>query len=305
MCRTLTGWAIALHAALAFPVFAMMAGAPPDSADARIDHDAGRSRWSGVGAVLTPGGVFTGVAVGDRLVLTAAHVVAGVRKAPGKVRFVTRSADGRTTSAVASIRLHPGFAFPYDDVAVLELAESLPRGVRRYALSDARLAVGEVIALVGYGRSGPGDQGPEGMRSPTTRRHGENVVDGLPRRLPGADGSGAFYVYDFDGPEGDGPLGGPSLGNGRETMVAQGDSGSPAFLVGADGEPLLVGINTLALGLESRRAARFVFGDGGAGIDLTAARMREWLVRQGRGRIRWRAPVPAVPPDQPRASPQR
>lgn len=288
-------------------VHALMAGHAPDSAQARIDAAGARSPWSGVGALRTPGGVFTGVAVGDRLVLTAAHVVASQREHPAKVVFVTATASGSTRFAVGAIHVHPGYRFPFDDLALLELADDLPPEVRRYALAGAPLRPATRLDMVGYGRSGQGDRGPSGERSEHVRRVGENVADALLERLPGQQGESAFYIYDFDGPVGHGPLGQGTLGNARETMVGHGDSGAPAFVRSRAGAPLLVGINTVAMGFAAGRPARFMFGDGGAGIDLTHPRFRAWLDETGQGRIRWAPPRVrrGGPGAQPRASPQR
>ncbi|MGL1311187.1 hypothetical protein ACSTKO_24475, partial [Vibrio parahaemolyticus] len=66
--------------------------------------------------------------------------------------------------------------------------------------------------------------------SSSVKRTGTNVVDALQQTLDTSGLISRFYVYDFDGPTGNGSLGGPTLGNSTETLVAVGDSGSPAFV---------------------------------------------------------------------------
>ncbi len=67
--------ALATGAVLSSPACAIMAGAIPDTPAARVDTAGPTSPWSGVGSVLVEGVPFSGVAIGARWVLTAAHVV--------------------------------------------------------------------------------------------------------------------------------------------------------------------------------------------------------------------------------------
>ena len=78
------------------------------------------------------------------------------------------------------------------------------------------------------------------------KRRGQNVIDQFADRLDTSGRTGAFYLYDFDGPNGTGPLGGATLGNSTETSVVGGDSGSAAFVDTGSG-PALYGLNTAVI----------------------------------------------------------
>jgi len=88
--------------------------------------------------------------------------------------------------------------------------------------------------------------------------------------------SSAFYLYDFDGPSGRGSMGTGTLGNARETMVAAGDSGSPAFVTKND-QYVLMGINNFAADFASGAAPSYKFGNGGGGMRLSDPRFISWL----------------------------
>ena len=59
---------------LAPTAHAMMAGALPDTALARIDANTTASHWTSAVAVIVNGGTYSGVVVAPNHVLTAAHV---------------------------------------------------------------------------------------------------------------------------------------------------------------------------------------------------------------------------------------
>lgn len=133
---------------------------------------------------------------------------------------------------------------------------TLPLGMG-YPTLGKGAGLGDVITLVGYGRSGFGSYGYTPNASLTDRRYGSNVFDSF--RLDD-EGSGAFEVfnYDFDAPEITGLAGG-SLGNDIETMIGPGDSSGAALRQTAEGWEL-VGINTFTEGYGGR------FGDTGGGV---------------------------------------
>jgi hypothetical protein len=151
-----------------------------------------------------------------------------------------------------------GFANPSvnDDLALLRLAAPLPLGMGYPSLGKGA-GIGDVITLVGFGRSGYGDYGYTSNASLTDRRYGSNVIDSF--QLDD-EGSGAFEIfrYDFDAPATTGLAGG-SLGNDIETIIGPGDSGGAALRQTADGWEL-VGINTFTEGYGGR------FGDTGGGV---------------------------------------
>nr|WP_242533351.1 trypsin-like serine protease [Niveibacterium umoris] len=261
--------------ALSAPAAAIIGGLPdgdePDSPERRVDPDGCDSPWAGVVSVLIGNGVFSGVVVGERWVLTAGHVAAGRRLSPGDVRV--RVPCGPLTGGVLEVVPHPGFAgyksdrINFDDLTLLRLREPLPAKVPRYPLFDRPPARGIVLTLVGYGGGGnPRDGVTVGARA-DTKRVGENVLDDWVTR-PGQ--GPVAYVWDFDGPDpATSLLGGPSLGNRREATVAGGDSGSGAFVRDGD-QWALVGINTFQMQLPARppkmSSVPPKFGSGGGGM---------------------------------------
>ena len=112
-----------------------------------------------------------------------------------------------------------GFGNPSvnDDLALLRLANPLPVGLG-YPTLGSGAGIGDVITLVGFGRSGNSTNA-----SLTDRRYGSNVIDSF---YLDDEGSGAFEIfrYDFDAPGTTGQIAG-SLGNDVETIIGPGGSG--------------------------------------------------------------------------------
>jgi hypothetical protein len=246
---------------------AIMAGALPDTPEARIDANTPGSPWAGVGSLRVGNGVYTAVAVDARHVLTAAHTTKGA--SPGSVRFqLNLGAGGSPQIDAAAIFVHPGFVGfntpdRQHDIAVVELTQDLPAGVPVYPLHFADVPARTVLTLVGYGASGHGDQGVSVGGSATVKRVGRNAADAFD---PDFDGSGrkAVYYFDFDGGTAPNKWGGGTLGNDVETSVAGGDSGSPAF-VSVGGQWRVAGVNTFVAVLPDVPVAPSTFGSVGGG----------------------------------------
>lgn len=117
--------------------------------------------------------------------------------------------------------------------------------------------IGDIITLVGFGRSGYGSYGYTSNATLTDRHFGSNVIDSS--QLDD-EGSGMFEIfsYDFDDSNTIGQPGG-SLGNTIETIIGPGDSGGAALRQTTNGWEL-VGINTFTEEYGSR------FGDFGGGV---------------------------------------
>lgn len=237
---------------------------PSDTPSSRLDTE---GAFSFVGALEISNGTSSyqgsAVAISRDWVITAGHNVdlnddgladvlwSGNLHLPGYGVFV-----------VAQAYTHPGFtgfANPSvnDDLALLRLADPLPLGMGFPTLGSAA-GIGDVITLVGFGRSGYGSYGYTTTASLDSRRYGFNVVDSL---SADDEGSGAFEVfrYDFDDPTTFGQPGG-SLGNDIETIIGPGDSGGAPLRQKADGSWELVGVNTFTEGFGGR------FGDVGGGV---------------------------------------
>jgi hypothetical protein len=248
-----------------------MAGAPPDTPVARVDANTTSSPWNGVGSVVVSGGVYSGVVVAPRFVLTAAHVVGTT--SPTAIQFVLNFGGNQThTIPAQAVFRYPTASFPYDDLALIELSTAVPAGVHVYPLIREPLNAAQKITLVGYGASGNGNAGISVAASRSVKRSGENIVDAVQTSVDGSGRSSLFYLYDFDGPSGNGVFGGPTLGNAVETLVAGGDSGSPAFL----GTSLL-GINTFVAQPVAGQPNDYKFGMFGGGMLLSRPEFLDWI----------------------------
>jgi hypothetical protein len=229
--------------------------------DGMVDPNTAGSPWAGVGSIADGrGGTYSGVAIAPRFVLTAAHVVAGV--APGSLSFnVNRGGDLVARLPVTAVHVHPAYqgftrardALVHDDIAVLQLGESIPFGTPIYPLAARAPRPGERLVLVGYGVGGPSIPA-----DPAVKRVGSNVVEQVYQDVAGA-GRIELYRFAYN------PAPGGSL---LESTLASGDTGSPALLRDGEGWQL-AGINTFVYGADS--GAR-----GGGGIAVAA--YREWIL---------------------------
>jgi hypothetical protein len=200
-----------------------------------VDPNVPGSPWAGTGSVVVEGGgAYGGVLIGPRLVLTAAHVVAGA--APQRLSFRLNLGEEHPRSMrVAAVYPHPGYrgtrngSVGPNDIALLVLATEAPPWVPVYPLYLGPLAAGMPLELVGYGASREPD-GTTVAASPAVKRVGRAVVRELVVNTPG--GRPEVYVFRADAKEGG-------------AMLATGDSGGPAFVrVGPGAAPFVAGINT-------------------------------------------------------------
>lgn len=252
----------------------MMAGAPPDSPAARVDANTTGSPWTGVASVVVGGASYSGVLVAPSFVLTAAHVAGYATPSAVQVVFNVGGDQTHVIQAQA-IERYPSASFPYDDLTLIRLVSAVPPGIRMYPVWREAVPPGQRVTLVGYGASGNGTTGVSVGASRTVKRVGENTIDLIQTSIDSSGRSSLFYLLDFDGPTSNGVFGGPTLGNTIETQFAGGDSGSPAFIVGAGG-PWLVGINTF-VGSGNGSDPNDRFGAIGGGMLLQRHEFADWI----------------------------
>lgn len=258
----------------------IVAGASPDSPSNRIDSNTAASAFSGVVSInIRYDGksfICSGTLVSKRDVVTAGHCVdtngngqvIDITKPGSDVRVVFNASSvvgspGRAIVTADKVSMNPyyqGFGkCPYptttdfcvnDDVAVIHMNQDAPADAKIYRAYSGELGTGQLITMVGYGRSGDGIAGYTLGPDFRIKRTGQNVLDLFDRddELMFGGGPKEVWYADFDGAGKDTfcDLFGvctPILANDKEANLGGGDSGGPTFLF-AEGEYLLVGNNT-------------------------------------------------------------
>jgi secreted trypsin-like serine protease len=279
------GWAIALasstfagvspsYATEALSIFdlkpTVYAGDPnnttnPDSAGKRIITN---SDFAGVGTTSTG---CTASAISATAAISAAHCFD--RNSPN----VDFSLNGIKYEGVVSI--FPGAVFPFDDVAIISLKQSLPSDTPIYELYRKPVSLGSVIEFIGYGASGNGIDGTSSGFDPNVKRLGENVADlfyvkdrQTNRTSLSFDQRNALISFDFDGPDESTNFSGDlTLGNGIESTYGGGDSGSPNF-INDNGILKIAGVSTGVFGINQggTRYSNPLFGSGGIFTDVSS-----------------------------------
>jgi hypothetical protein len=195
-----------------------------------------------------------------RAVLTAAHLFESLTGSTS-VTFETRS--GTQTLNVSKTLVHPAYdkTENNNDLALVWLTGTAPMSANRYDIYRDKDEIGQSFTLAGYGKTGTGSAGTTSSGSPI-RLKAENKFDADASTLKSFLGSGMAWtpkagsqlVADFD----DGTSTRDALGRliyntdtGRgldEGLIAQGDSGGPAFISG-----LLAGVASYTASLSRGR----------------------------------------------------
>jgi hypothetical protein len=202
--------------------------------------------YDGVVRVSYAGYYGTGSLLFDgRAILTAAHLFEG-RTGSTSVSFETQS--GLQTLSANQVLLHPAYdAQGNNDLAIVWLSSPAPTAARRYDIFRDDNEIGQAFTLAGYGRTGTGSTGATASDgSYPVRLQALNQFDADAATLKSYLGSlmgwtplaGTQLIADFDnGTSTNDALGRlmqrNDLGQGwSEGLIAQGDSGGPAFLQG-------------------------------------------------------------------------
>jgi len=247
-------------------IIAMVLGVRPGHAvvGGVIDGNSVDSPFGGVGSLTRNGReVYSAVLIAPQYVLTAAHVVEGTLF-PGSFSFnLNIGGDLSFSVSVTDIYINPDYkgfkpradGTVHNDLAILRLAHAVPPGTPVYHLHEGAVVPGQPIVFVGYGAGGDVRGARELAPQPSVKRLG---VSSIERVLAGGANATPGDVFVFRSA--------PMLSApGRRAGLAIGDSGSPAFVQGSDGQLELAGINTFVFG---SRAAPGSFVAGGGGIVL-------------------------------------
>lgn len=193
--------------------------------------------YDGVVALLTSsGGLCSGSVIGVGVhVLTAAHCITdplGNIDVTG-IDVAMFPGDGRGLTFIEATDwiVHPdwdGDFFAGNDLAIITLASLVPSSVQRYEIYRETDEFGQVVEIVGFGRSGTGATGdvlPSGTRRRAFNRF-EGTFDGNTLLTDFDNGDPAQNLLQALGVTSD-------LGLGvLEGSTAPGDSGGPGFLGG-------------------------------------------------------------------------
>ena len=225
------------------------------------------------GGVSEPASRGSGVLIGRRWVVTAAHVVYGNDDVVFKLNGVNFLAQ--------SWRAHPRFNInnfntAQWDVAIVELSIDVTSvtGVQPVEMHSGRHLLGRKVVNVGYGITGNGVTGAQ-QYPPFTdavKRGGHNRIDAFE-----AGGRLLFTDFDRPGTQADNPLGNANPEK-FEASIASGDSGGGMFIM-EDGRFKLAAVHSFGSGVLDG-IPDGDYGDVNGHVNL--AKHRRWIMTNAR-----------------------
>lgn len=201
--------------------------------------------YDGVVRVNANGHYATGTLLFDgRAILTAAHLFDGHTD---NSTVIVETPQGTRTLNSVEVLQHPGYDTQTNaDLAIVWLSAMAPSTINRYSLYRDQDEIGQTFTAVGYGKLGTGNTGANVTNSGFLRLQVTNRFDEETSALKTQMGAamswspqaGTQLLADFD----DGLpihdalgqlISSIDLGTGlSEGMIAEGDSGGPAFIQG-------------------------------------------------------------------------
>jgi trypsin len=235
-----------------------------------------------------PGFNGSGVLVGDRWVLTAAHLIQGAVDMKFIVGGSEYAAEGWVIHQRYDGELRDGF-----DLGLVRLANPVTN-VTPAILNRSKREQGQVAAILGFGRTGDGINGGQPLGEVDfLGRGGTNTIDGGIDLRQGfgnyqAKLKGRIFVYDFDNPTdpADNVMGSP-VPTDLEFLISQGDSGGPTFINDPKLGTVLAGIHSFGEFRDERDDSDY----GDIGGDTRVAMHRSWITKTMRRGDRGR-PIP-------------
>ena len=224
-----------------------------------------------------PGFNGSGVLVGDRWVLTAAHLIQGAVDMKFIVGGSEYAAEGWVIHQRYDGELRDGF-----DLGLVRLATPVTN-VTPAILNRSKREQGQLATILGFGRTGNGIDGGQPLGEVDfLGRGGTNTIDGTIDFKQGfgtylSKLKGRVFVYDFDNPTNpaDNVMGSP-VPTDLEFLISQGDSGGPTFIDFGRGDgPVLAGIHSFGEFRDERDDSDY----GDIGGDIRVAMHRSWIAK--------------------------
>lgn len=194
--------------------------------------------------LVSNGQMCTAVAIGKRIILTAAHCIVG-NKTNTFVSFYSSVScesgfnKNLYTQGISETFVHSSYnpeSAPENmagDVALVVLENDIPEGYSIYTIVDPeKIHPASEMYLYGYGKTGS-NAGGAGMLRKTTLSSSSFDIDLIAKKIKVNQAGG----------------------NG----ICQGDSGGPSFVNNLDGEKQILGVNSYVMGPENDICSKFSY----------------------------------------------